>query len=67
MLELMKVTVLRELAHGMPHRSEARKHELIAWLRKYRPEVEREACKDFYPGAAYADVCGNCGLHISQH
>lgn len=39
--ELMTTKLLRELAVGMPHRSEAKKAELIAWLRAYRPEVFR--------------------------
>jgi hypothetical protein len=30
---------LRELAHGMPYRSEANREELLAWLRENRPRV----------------------------
>jgi hypothetical protein len=30
---------LRELAVGMPYRSTARREELLAWLREYRPRV----------------------------
>ena len=37
--ETLTVKALRELAVGMPYRSAAKKRELIAWLRKYRPEA----------------------------
>jgi hypothetical protein len=30
---------LRELATGMPYRSQARREELLAWLRENRPKV----------------------------
>jgi hypothetical protein len=66
-LEGQPVVILRRMANGMPHRHEATKQELVDWLRKYRPEVEGKACDDFYASAAYADVCGGCGLHITQH
>lgn len=36
---LLTVNQLRRLAVGMPHRSQARKSELIDWLRQYRPDA----------------------------
>ncbi len=35
----MKAADLRRLAVGMPYRSQARKEELLAWLREYRPDA----------------------------
>jgi hypothetical protein len=35
--ETLTAKQLRELAVGMPHRSQSTKRELIEWLRKYRP------------------------------
>ncbi len=36
------ITELRRAAAGMPYRDEAKKAEIIAWLREYRPEALEE-------------------------
>jgi hypothetical protein len=67
MLELYKVGHLRKMAKGMPYRWTAKKYEIIAWLRENKPELEGKACDNFVDGPLYGDVCGNCGLHMTQH